>query len=225
MKGILKKAVIVLAAIAGFFAVAIVRVYVEGEREYRRALDREGVGELMAAVQSYERSIRWYLPGAYYVRESVKRLLALAQRMEKAGDIDRALDIYRYLRSSLYAIRSTYQPYREIIRLCDERITAIMLERGDWPPRNLSRAERERMIREALQKNYDPSVFWTLLSAVFFTGWLAGVFGLALHGFAGGEPAARSGGKGGRKTWKRVLIWLAVIAACYVGWAVSLYLA
>jgi len=89
--------------------------FLEGEEKYAARQYHE-------AAVAYETAIHMYTPWNPYVRESVERLWEIGQIFENQKDCTRALDTYRSLRSSLYAIQSFYKPYVSWIEKSEERI-------------------------------------------------------------------------------------------------------
>jgi hypothetical protein len=84
-------------------------------------------GKVLEAITSYEISAHAYTPLNPHVRRSMDKLWELGQRLEnEKEDPGYALIAYRSLRSSVFAIRSFYMPYKEWIPRCDERIQALV---------------------------------------------------------------------------------------------------
>ena len=96
------------------------KYFIEGEKFLSE-------GKLLDAVTSYETSAHSYTPWNSHVRRSLERMWEIGQRFENENpDPDYALIAYRSLRSSIYATRSFYTPYKEWIPKCDERIRALV---------------------------------------------------------------------------------------------------
>lgn len=97
-----------------------VKYYKEGEIYFSE-------GKYLEAITSYETSAHAYTPLNKYVRQSMERLWEIGNLLEnEKKDTMGALIAYRCLRSSVYAIRSLYMPYKDWIPQCDERIAAIV---------------------------------------------------------------------------------------------------
>ncbi len=83
--------------------------------------------QLMEAITSFESSAHAYTPWNSNVRKSLERLWEIGERLEKEKDApEYPLIAYRSLRSSVYAIRSLYMPYKEWIPRCDEKIRQLV---------------------------------------------------------------------------------------------------
>jgi hypothetical protein len=109
------------------FGMVWVDVYQRSAKYYKEGEALFAQGKLLEAVTSYETSAHAYTPINSYVNKSMDRLWEIGQRLEKEkDDPDYALIAYRSLRSSVYAIRSFYMPYKEWIPKCDERIQALV---------------------------------------------------------------------------------------------------
>lgn len=84
-------------------------------------------GKLIEAVTSYEISAHAYTPWNPHVRHSMEKLWEIGERLEKQHeDPTYPLIAYRALRSSVYAIRSFYMPYKEWIPRCDDKIGQLV---------------------------------------------------------------------------------------------------
>lgn len=79
----------------------------------------------IAAIAGYESAIHMYTPGSSRVEEAAAKLWGIGEGFERQGDPERALIAYRALRSSFYSTRGLYQPGKEWIARCDERIAFL----------------------------------------------------------------------------------------------------
>ncbi len=92
----------------------------EGDTYFNDAL-------LIEAVSSYETSAHAYTPWNPYVKYSMEKLWEIGERLEKLhSDPTYPLIAYRSLRSSVYAIKSFYTPYKEWIPRCNEKIDELV---------------------------------------------------------------------------------------------------
>jgi hypothetical protein len=87
-------------------------------------------GDAIAAVAGYEAAIHMYTPGSTLVDKSAEKLWMLGERLERKGETDKALVAYRALRSSFYSIWSLYEPGREWITRCDQKIAKLARRTG-----------------------------------------------------------------------------------------------
>jgi hypothetical protein len=71
-----------------------------------------------------------YTPGSTLVDKSAEKLWMLGERLERKGETDKALVAYRALRSSFYSIWSLYEPGREWITRCDQKIAKLARRTG-----------------------------------------------------------------------------------------------
>ncbi len=84
-------------------------------------------GKLIEAVTCFETSAHAYTPWNKHVRHSMEKLWEIGARLEQENeDPTFPLIAYRSLRSSVYAIRSFYMPYKEWIPRCDEQINRLV---------------------------------------------------------------------------------------------------
>ncbi|MBN1355705.1 hypothetical protein JXA40_05465 [bacterium] len=106
-----------------------INTYRRSVRYFNEAQDLMADGKILDAVTSYEIAAHAYTPWNTYVQRSMERLWEIGQRLEKEKeDPAYALIAYRSLRSSVFAIRSFYMPYREWIPRCDEKIRLLVLK-------------------------------------------------------------------------------------------------
>ena len=121
----LQNAGLVAATIILAVAIIWINVYTRSVKYFNEGESFYKAGRLMEAVTSYETSAHAYTPFNSHVARSMDRMWEIGQLLEKT-DIPQALVAYRCLRSSVYAIRSLYMPYKEWIPKCDERIAALV---------------------------------------------------------------------------------------------------
>ena len=78
-------------------------------------------------MTSFETSAHAYTPFNSNVRASLDKLWEIGEKFEKEKPApEYALIAYRSLRSSIYAIRSFYTPYKEWIPRCDAKIQKLV---------------------------------------------------------------------------------------------------
>jgi len=77
------------------------------------------------AIQRYDSTIHMYTPWSSRVKISAEKLWDIGKMYENQKEYERALDAYRSLRSSFYAVRWLVQPYQEWIDRCDTAITKV----------------------------------------------------------------------------------------------------
>ncbi|MBI2890133.1 MAG: hypothetical protein HYY13_05040 [Nitrospirae bacterium] len=207
------------------------KVYIEGRVEFRKAKTADEAAQAVArgegadareawlvaweeAVARYERAARWYVPGARHVGVSLGRLWEIGEMLEGAGEPRTARQVYERLRSSIYAIRSTYTPHAEWLDRCDRKIAALMASEppfGEDESRK-SFEEREREHYELLKRDYTPGVFWSIVIEIGFWGWIGCLVGFFWHAL----------GEDGRWIGRRALAWLGGIVVSYGVWVLGL---
>ena len=111
-------------------AMVWVKTYYSGRAQYIAGERAYAAGDYKTAITAYETSIHMYAPFAGYVPASAQRLWEIGQGFEGAGDYDWALIAYRSLRSSFYAVRSFYTPYREWIARAEAQIDSALVLQG-----------------------------------------------------------------------------------------------
>jgi len=116
------------------FGMVWVKTYFSGRAQYMAGEKALQAGNTREAITDYETAIHMYTPFSSYVPDSAERLWEIGQSFEKSGDYDWALISYRALRSSFYAVRSFYTPYREWIERTETQIDAVLAEQGKQKP-------------------------------------------------------------------------------------------
>jgi hypothetical protein len=96
------------------------------QTQFRHGETALAAGDYMLAIAGFEAAIHMYTPGSSTVQLAAKRLWAMGEGFEKAGDPTRALLAYRSLRSSFYAVQGLSTPGKDWIARCDERIAVLV---------------------------------------------------------------------------------------------------
>lgn len=123
---LIKSAIVAIIIIAAIFF----KVFISQYKEFKRAESAFSQQNYKDATVSYETTILFYTPNSPYIEKSIERMLFIASQYEQKNDIKMALDVYENLRSSLYAVRSFYQPYPEIIKQCDSKMAELLRKQG-----------------------------------------------------------------------------------------------
>lgn len=108
-------------------AMVWINVYVRSRRHFQEGEAYFREDKFIEAITSYESAAHAYTPGNRNVARSLDRLWEIGEILEEEyTDPMYPLIAYRSLRSSVYAIRSFYMPYREWIPRCDEKIKSLV---------------------------------------------------------------------------------------------------
>jgi hypothetical protein len=94
--------------------------------QFERGERAAAAGDFIAAISGFEAAIHMYTPGSSLVEQAARKLWAIGEGLEQAGDPTRALVAYRSLRSSFYAVRGFTSPGTEWIARCDRKIAALV---------------------------------------------------------------------------------------------------
>ena len=194
-------AVRVLGVAFVIVAAVWLKVALEARSEVALGTAAETAGDRESALVHYRRAVHWYSPFSGAVERAVNAISAMARVAEVAGDRVFALDAWRDLRSSLYAIRHVFIPYEDRLRVSEERIAALVAAE---PATIAEDREKSAPVRvgEALtllRRDNAPSVVWSLLLLAGFGVWISGVFWFILRAIRDDESldlrrAAYSGG-------------------------------
>ncbi len=107
------------------------RLYYMGGKFYNKGLECEEKGDFYTAALWYGDSAKTYFPFNPYVAKSRNALRRLGDSMEQQGKYEDALHAYRELLASLYAVRSFYQPGKDLIAPTEKKIEElVMLKQG-----------------------------------------------------------------------------------------------
>ncbi len=186
-------------------------VGIQGYSDYQKAEAAKARGDLTTAVTHYRRSIKWYLPGAFYVAKAAEGLWQVGMEAERKEDKVLALMACQELRSGFYAARSFYTPGKEWIKRCDHKIAALMAQweassaRGKESPSIEALRQKHLAI---LSQQDRPDYFWSIILELGFFGWLGGTIGFVMQVFLG-EKGFNN---------KRALGWGIVILISYFLW-------
>lgn len=156
----------------------LLRVYVGSAAEYRRAAEALKSGDRISAINHYGRSIKWYAPLSPWVKRSIDDLWEIGESTY-ADDPEEAVYAVRILRSSLYAARGPFTPFKSRIEEAD-RWLALHLSEGEGGPE----AEDVEFV---LGSEARPNRLWSLAVGVGFVGWILSVFAFIFFVFPEAE--------------------------------------
>lgn len=198
--------------------IVVLRVTLSGMEQERKAAEAETAESWHQACVHHGRAIHMYVPGSPIGRRAGGRLIVLADEAGARGEAREARFCLEELRSGFLAVRSAWQPGKALIGQAEERLVRLMLadERGAWPDRALSPADRETAVREVLAAREDPKLGWVLVMGLGYFVWL----GAAAMGITQGLPS-----RGGAIRWKLLARWGLVSAFGYALWVLGVALA
>lgn len=194
-------------------ALVIIKVYYSSFQEYKKAEIALKNNRITEAITHFERSIHFYGPFSKSVKSSIINLWEIGEKAEKAKDIDIALVAFRGLRSSLYAVRSFYTPYKEWIKKCDEKIAMLVANKEDYIARNEGKSfeERKNKVIETLQRNNAPSVGWSIFLEIGFFSWVIGTILFINKGFENNSF-----------NWRKSKLFILIIILGYIMWIIGM---
>ena len=200
----MKRIALRVAGIALVVVAAVwLKVALEARAEVAAGAAAETAGDRELALTHYRRAVHWYAPFSGAVARAVVAISGMARAAEAAGDRVFALDAWRDLRSSLYAIRHVFIPYEAELRASEERIAALL---ALAPPTIAEDQKKSPAMRSAealalLRRDNAPAVGWSLVLLGGFAVWIGGVFWFILRAIRDDETldlrrAAVSGATG-----------------------------
>lgn len=105
-----------VAVIAGCIVLTLLMIWgvtwYRQQRCFLRGEEHWSGQDYLIALHDYEATIRFYTPFSKNVETSVARLLWIANHYRECDMTDESLMAYRALKTSLYAIRSFYEPFK-----------------------------------------------------------------------------------------------------------------
>lgn len=197
-----------LTLILVFLLMVLVRVYIGSASEYRKAEEALKAGDKISAINHYGRSVKWYAPLSPWVRHSTESLWEMGEGSSYDEDPDGAVYAIRILRSSLYAARGPFTPFKSKIERADE-----------WLVDHLSGKDKgieRKDVEMVLTSETGPNRWWSLAVGLGFVGWIISVFAFIFIVF----PE-----KGGGINPKRAVLMGLVVAVFYSVWICGLYFA
>lgn len=206
----------VLSAITGRVVCSSRSEWLAGHRAERRALGQADASArsagLDAAVVHYRRAARWYAPGSGYVTRSLEALARLGTAAERQGDLARALDAHRAIRSAILGARSFYTPHQDRLGVANRNIARLSAAVQGEKQSTEARARLEAWHLAALRKDTAPAVGWSVLAVLAFLGWVCAAFVFIYRAITPDD----------RLLTRPALIWGAVILACLLLWLLGL---
>ena len=100
--------------------------YQRCKEQYSKAEEYFKKGDWMNAIVYYETAIHAYTPYNSMIKNSAERLWEISQILKQKKDYKMALIALRSLRSSFYAVRSLYTPYKFWIKKAEDEIENIL---------------------------------------------------------------------------------------------------
>ena len=206
----------VLSAITGRVVCSSRAEWIAGRGAEVRALGQadaaaRGAG-LDDAVVHYRRAARWYAPGSGYVTRSLDALARLGAAAERQGDLPRALEAHRAVRSAILGARSFYTPHRDRLAAANGAIARLSAAVQGEKQGAEARARLEAWHLAALRRDTAPAVGWSVLAVLAFLGWVSAAFVFIYRAITPDD----------RLLTRPALIWGAVILACLLLWLLGL---
>ncbi|MBN1572460.1 MAG: hypothetical protein JW984_04605 [Deltaproteobacteria bacterium] len=196
-----------LSLIVAILLMVLLRVYMGSAAEYKRANEALKSGDKVSAINHYGRSIKWYAPLSPWVKRSIEELWEIGEG-SYAYDTEEAVYAVSILRSSLYAARGPFTPFKSRIEEADGWLS-LHLSEGEGGP------DRED-VEFVLGSKARPNRLWSLAVGVGFVGWTLSVFAFIFFVFPETEAGVNQ---------KRAVVLGLVTCVFYSLWMCGLYFA
>lgn len=103
-----------------------IRVFIYQIGEFKKAEKAYSEKKYKEAITYYDTTLHMYTPFSPYIEKSIERMLFIANNFEQEANYEWALNTYETLRSAIYATESFYLPNKDIIVLCDRKISELL---------------------------------------------------------------------------------------------------
>ncbi len=136
-------------------------------------------GKLIWAMDYYSYVIICYVPFSPFIKKAEKKIFEISRYYENKGDWYKAIFGYELLRSSLFQIRSFYQPKENFIKKLNYKIAKIkarLIEREFQSKEKFSFNQYYQEQLKILKYNDFPSNLNTLISSFLFFLWIGTIF-------------------------------------------------
>lgn len=122
------KTIVINIAVIAAIAIALIwaNTLYRQHSQFAKGEKALAAGDFTAAVAGYESAIHMYTPASPLVERAAEKLWMIGEGLAQRGDRERALIVYRSLRSSFYAVRGLSAPGKEWITRCDGRIAQLV---------------------------------------------------------------------------------------------------
>lgn len=121
-----RTALVILLMVFITFALIWLETYKRQREQFQLAEKHFQENKFHRAIQYYDATIHMYTPWSSRVKISAEKLWEIGKMYESKKEYDMALNAYRSLRSSFYAVRWLVQPYKEWIDRCDIAIARVV---------------------------------------------------------------------------------------------------
>ena len=164
----------ILAGFAILTLLMILKIYLNGNKEFSQAEELFSKNNYTQATTHYERAIQWHIPGSSTPALAAEKLWNISLFYESKNLTDEALKTCRLLRGAFYSTRSFFTPGEKWINLCNEKIAHWMANKPDLTNKMpLSFESLKSRFLKNLQADRPPSTFGGILTEVGFFGWVA----------------------------------------------------
>ena len=170
-----------LALLCICLGVIVTRAFIEGQSALAAGDLAAARGDHQAAIERWRRAARWYVPAASHVGKAYDRLQRVADQAAAADDSATELLALRTIRRSIYATRSLWTPHAERLPVVNTRIARLMAKLDAAQSPN---PESEAWHLVALQRDFAPNRFLTMLAVMGLFLWVAGAGYFARRGFS-----------------------------------------
>jgi hypothetical protein len=169
----------VAGAVALILAIVVTRAVMSARTELRDGEAALARGDVVLAIDAFERAGRLRVPAARIHGVALDRLEAIGARAAAAGDLDTARAAYAAARRALLGSRVLTTPEPARLQRVDARLAAL-LARAGTPAGDAAASQAWHAARLAATPAPRPG--FTLLLLLGFGLWVAGAAALALGG-------------------------------------------
>jgi hypothetical protein len=201
-----------LVGLGGLFcAIVVSRATLTAHAELKAGEAALARGDVVLAIDAFERAGRMRVPGARTHLAALDRLEAIGAPAAAAGDLRVARAAYEAVRRAILGTRSLGTPQAERLRRVDARLAELLAraDQGGTP------ATRRDWHAARLAQTPAPRAGFTVLLLIGFVLWVGGGAALALGGIGPDDRLRR---------WQALLAAAAIVVGLAL-WLVGLALA
>jgi hypothetical protein len=165
----------VLLVVFAVLVIIISRLLLDQLQGYTRGAESLEKGNYRGAIMHFDRVLNAHIPFSPLERKAKAHLLGLAARFEQENKYELALLCYETVRTSKYLTRHFCIPDSKDIPFLNDRIATIksQLLVKDSMVKDFKEGYTQQM--GILNKDFSPSVFWSLAAIVAFCGYVGGI--------------------------------------------------
>lgn len=190
MEDFLPKAKLALTILLAMLGLVVLRLGLDQAESYRIAIEAQSQGDHRRAVVSFERVLNAHIPFSPTERSASEMLKRIGTELENKGEPELALLCFETLRASRYLSRHVVMPGSADISFLNNKIAFLKTEFLVGQDKTLDRNRVYKNQMVILEKDFQPSILWSVGCVLFMGAFLVLGFCCALGKLKSTVPAA-----------------------------------